>query len=133
MTTWTMRFRGKDERDTLAKADLFYIENKQALGLDRAEFFARLVMSDEGTEAAFVATAEPLWNVRPDSGAYGQRPVGTEPAVGVGPRDAEEGWLGAEAASEGEGGWSGGEVGGAEDEGELRGSGPESAQEEDAL
>ncbi len=78
---WTIRFRGKDERDTLAKADLFFLENKEAIGLAREEFFARLVSNEEGTEMAFVATAEPLWNLRP----VGVVPVGTEPGLGAEP------------------------------------------------
>ena len=105
MTTWSIRFRGKDERETLARADWFFLENKEAIGLDREEFFSRLLMSDDGTEASFLSTAEPLWNVRPD--AFADAPVGTEPAV----HSTREGY----------------EIR------ELPGSGPEPASEEDAL
>lgn len=138
MTTWSIRFRGSDERDTLGKADYFFLENKEAIGLTREEFFARIVSNEDGTEAAFVSTGEPLWNLRPGSGGLGERPVGVEPAVGVGPRQAEEGWVGVELSSEGEEGWVGAELpGDRTEEGfaerEVRASGPEPAQEEDAL
>lgn len=134
MKTWSIRFRGSDARDTLSKADYFFLENKEAIGLTREEFFARIVSNDDGTEAAFVATGEPLWNLRPDT----ERPVGTEPAVGVGPRQAEEGWLATELDADTEGGWPGAEIPGDRiDEGaaerDARASGPEPAQDEDAL
>ena len=117
MSAWSIRFRGSDERDTLAK---------------------RLVASEDGTEVVFVTTAEPLWNLRPQGGRYGEQSVGTEPSVGIGPRQAEEGWIAQELPSEGEGGWVGAEIpGGPIDPDaparEVRASGPESAQEEDAL
>jgi len=105
MTTWSIRFRGRDERETLARADYFYLENKEAIGLTREEFFARLVIADDGKEASFVSTAEPLWNVRPEP--FGDEPVGTEPAA----MPARKGY----------------EIR------ELAGSGPEPAAEEDAL
>ena len=80
MKTWTIRFRGKDERETLANADHFFLANKEEVGLSRAEFFARLVVSEDGTEAAFVAPDEPLWNLPPET-TYGDRPLGTEPGL----------------------------------------------------
>lgn len=54
MSTWTVRFRGVDERDTLAKADLFYRTHEENLGMSREEFFSRLVLSEDGTQAVFV-------------------------------------------------------------------------------
>lgn len=80
MTTWTIRFRGKDERETLANADLFFLANKEEIGLSRAAFFARLLVSEDGTEAVFLAPAEPLWNLAPTA-HYGDRPLGTEPGL----------------------------------------------------
>jgi hypothetical protein len=105
MKTWSIRFRGSDERETLARADLFFLENKDAIGLAREEFFARLLVSEDGRQASFLSTREPLWNQRP---AFGDEVVGTEPAVGAGLEAEEPTFQGA-------------------------GSGPESAAEEDAL
>ena len=80
MKTWTIRFRGRDERETLAKADTFYLANKDEIGLSRAEFFARLLVAEDGSEAAFVAADEPLWN-RQASSTFGDVPLGTEPGL----------------------------------------------------
>lgn len=80
MKTWTIRFRGANERETLASADAFYLANKDEVGLSRAEFFARLLVAEDGTEAAFVAADEPLWN-RQAAPAFGDHPLGTEPGL----------------------------------------------------
>ncbi len=80
MKTWTIRFRGKDEKETLAKADHFYLANKEEIGLTRADFFARLLVAEDGTEAAFVAADEPLWN-RQATCSFGDHPLGTEPGL----------------------------------------------------
>lgn len=62
MSTWTVRFRGADERDTLAKADLFYRTHEENLGMTREAFFAQLVLSEDGTQAAFIEGARGvLW------------------------------------------------------------------------
>ena len=50
-------------------------------GLSRAEFFARLLVSEDGKEAVFVAPDEPLWNLPPDTASFGDRPLGTEPGL----------------------------------------------------
>lgn len=81
MKTWTIRFRGGDERETLANADHFFLANKEEVGLSRAEFFARLLVSEDGKEAVFVAPDEPLWNLPPDTASFGDRPLGTEPGL----------------------------------------------------
>lgn len=107
MTAWSIRFHGSDEREVLARADTFFLINKETLGLSREEFFARLVLNEAGTEGAFIESGrQPLWQV-PQREA---QPVGTEPAVGTG-LEAEE--VGLEV--------------------ERPASGPESAAAEDAL
>lgn len=80
MKTWTLRFRGRDERETLANADTFYLANKDEIGFSRADFFARLLVSEDGTEAAFVASDEPLWN-RQAGRSLGDLALGTEPGL----------------------------------------------------
>lgn len=62
MSTWTVRFRGVDERETLAKADLFYRTHEENLGMTREAFFAHLVLSEDGTQAVLVeGPRELLW------------------------------------------------------------------------
>lgn len=58
--TWSIRFRGRDARETLARADLFFLQNQEAIGLPRELFFSRLVLSEDGTQAAYVGT-ESSW------------------------------------------------------------------------
>lgn len=54
MSTWTVRFRGANERETLANADYFFLSHNENLGMSREEFFSQLVLSEDGTLAVFV-------------------------------------------------------------------------------
>ena len=77
MRSWTLHFHGQDERDTLARADAFFIQNKESLGVTRGEFFARLVMNEDGTVAEFVGSGETPYGIIPDDTAGpGERPHG---------------------------------------------------------
>ncbi|MFN7133527.1 MAG: hypothetical protein ACK4N5_15730 [Myxococcales bacterium] len=60
MQTWTLHFHGANANETLAKAELFFLQNKEPLGLTREEFFARLLVSADGREAEFVGSGDPL-------------------------------------------------------------------------
>jgi hypothetical protein len=59
MKLWTIRFHGRDERETLSRADVFFLANRDTIGFTREEFFGGLVMSEDGTEAVFVASDRP--------------------------------------------------------------------------
>ncbi len=77
MRSWTLHFHGHDQRDTLARADVFFIQNKDALGLSRSEFFARLALNEDGTVAEFVGTGEaPFGAFRDAPAGPGERPHG---------------------------------------------------------
>lgn len=110
MPSWTIHFHGENERATLAKADLFFIQNKDSLGLTRGEFFARLVMSEDGRVAEFIG--------------QGERPFGVVPDETAGPGPRPHGVVYTPAPSE---------VYEADHDLERPASGPESAASEDAV
>ena len=56
--SWTLRFRGANEAETLAHADAFFRHGGAELGISREEFFARLVLDEDGKAAVVLLAGE---------------------------------------------------------------------------